>query len=998
MKVIRFVLFFLVGVSLLPDGSLAAPRRAVITNGSFEDEAFPGIVSSGQRLALNGDHYKDGAHSLQWQFRPGEELKFAHGEEAVQSISFWVYLPAPRPGESLTVRLENTGTYSRSVGLNFRGWRRFVLAYNRGKFPQAIDEAVTLTAPDSEGILYLDLLEFNVRGLAALEGDSNIPYNNRFGQFHGSWYWRSSFLKPQSPPSVTPAQRAAFAEMRDRYLESYASFSETKTYLPTPDPEKALHIFEEQNAKVSIRRKEDFITGTPITGLGDIETFGFLLEWHAQKWRRHPNPEDAERALLIWDHFVEQGYCDDSSRGTTDHHLWSLRRLGPALVLLRPLLAESGRLEHAARSLVWLSTLERIFEPLAPGSLHNASYSSTSLMLGALMLMDDDDPDKITYIDRYLDWHAANAIPTILTGIRNPDFTQHFHSRHSAGYYAGDFISIGKAIYTLQCAPFSIPERVLHDFRMKYLINEFTSCETTPSAVQGNRFPFSYKWGLFGRLQGFTHKQDEQPADHFLFTNHGNTHVLGLVEFPGDPRDTQSQVQGSLRRWGRNYAREPQLFRHDAVATFENAEAKPAPSGFLPLNFANLSTFRRDDWMVALAGYDQYVPAGEFSNHGTHARYFFNGSLWIHGQGEPVINQVDSGYEAAGFDYNHVPGTTAIVLDADELPGERFLYSTEAFSGGVHLAGEHGIFTTVLAGNPDSSFHARKSYFCFGDRIVCLGSGIANSNAKPTHTTLFQVNLSRGGTAQRVGEETLDEVPSQKSWQNQNTLTLSDPKANGYYLFPDQKLVVERREFVTQGPVSRAPSPTSVAYLDHGSAPQSAGYRYVVMVRPGEEKLAQFAARMAGKNPPLPLVEAVGEAHVVIDAEHGLEGYVAFAGHNFRRGLLRSIDHAAVVTVERVSGDELRFAVGNPDLDLLPHPNPTETKRFLAGETPITAIIDGLWQAELNESLEDPWQYGSLPEWSVQADPVRGVTRITYDATLGRSLNLRLRRMEEMRP
>ncbi len=152
----------------------ANPRKAVLTPGSFEDETLPNIVFEGQPgLSLNEDHFKDGKFSLQWDFTAGEQFRFSHGQDAIQSVSIWVYLRTPRPNDSLTVSLDESGAFTRSVGLNFKGWRRFVLAYNKGKFPQEISQQITFTPPESEGTIFLDLLEFNVPALASLEGDIN---------------------------------------------------------------------------------------------------------------------------------------------------------------------------------------------------------------------------------------------------------------------------------------------------------------------------------------------------------------------------------------------------------------------------------------------------------------------------------------------------------------------------------------------------------------------------------------------------------------------------------------------------------------------------------------------------------------------------------------------------------------------------------------------------------------------------------------------------------
>lgn len=45
--------------------------------------------------------------------------------------------------------------------------------------------------------------------------------------------------------------------------------------------------------------------------------------------------------------------------------------------------------------------------------------------------------------------------------------------------------------------------------------------------------------------------------------------------------------------------------------------------------------------------------------------------------------------------------------------------------------------------NFTSDFVARKSVFCFDNRMICLGTGITNSNADyPTETTLFQTKFN----------------------------------------------------------------------------------------------------------------------------------------------------------------------------------------------------------------------------------------------------------------
>ena len=81
--------------------------------------------------------------------------------------------------------------------------------------------------------------------------------------------------------------------------------------------------------------------------------------------------------------------------------------------------------------------------------------------------------------------------------------------------------------------------------------------------------------------------------------------------------------------------------------------------------------------------------------------------------------------------------------------------STENFAGTSSLEGRHGMFAMKLKEadykNFTPDFVARKSAFCFDNRIVCLGTGISNSNAQyPTETTLFQSEYRPGKAANSV--------------------------------------------------------------------------------------------------------------------------------------------------------------------------------------------------------------------------------------------------------
>ncbi|NQZ59487.1 MAG: hypothetical protein HRT88_18710, partial [Lentisphaeraceae bacterium] len=780
-------------VSLLLLLGLNGSLFSASSSPKFRDGLTPSSIV-GKKVSKDTKYFQHGKDSLKWDFTPGAELKlsFLKLDPKINHVKFWVYSETPQTGK-LKVSL-NTALDTYSIGLNFKNWRAFYIRFKDLKKPKSADKQVTITAPGHKGTLWLDSFNF-LKELKNLEGDSNIPFNNEHGQDNGSWYWRSSYVKPEIGSAVSAENKKAFAKMRERYLEVFANYSESKDYVKKHDLDDAIEVYNELLEKYKIKRIDGHVSGLPLAKSTGRKEVSSLLLWYAQKWRRNPSKEAAEKALLILDYFVERGYCDDSSRGYPGHHYYSLSQMGPAMALLRPLLIERGRLDEIVKGQVWMSTLERIFEPLTPGSKHNPSYTSMRMMLGALMIMDDADPVKEMYIKRYLAWHEANAVPTILTGHRNPDFTQFFHSRHSSGYYVIDFIHLGKMLYTLQCPEFKIPDRIMHNYKMKYLISEFTHCDTSPSMATVNRIPFSYIWGLHGRLQGGSGKSNFKDLDLFPSTNTGNAYALGLVKFDDN---SQEMLQGSLHRWSKSL--DPKLFDMDTLKLFENQTPKDAPTGFLPLPFSNLSTFRRENWMVSLAGYNKYIPSGEYGGGSAHARYFFNGCMWIQSKGDPAVSQEGSGYEVEGFDYNHIPGTSAIVLGPDELKAESgFIYGEESFSGGVHLNGQQGIFSTIISGNPDPTFKARKSFFCFGDRIICMGTGISNENKLESHTTLFQVNLSQGNKSDYLDGAVVDQIPFQKNNVNEQASVIIDSKSNGFYIYPNHRIHLERKNNKTMG-------------------------------------------------------------------------------------------------------------------------------------------------------------------------------------------------------
>lgn len=82
-------------------------------------------------------------------------------------------------------------------------------------------------------------------------------------------------------------------------------------------------------------------------------------------------------------------------------------------------------------------------------------------------------------------------------------------------------------------------------------------------------------------------------------------------------------------------------------------------------------------------------------------------------------------------------------------------------------------------------FVARKSVFCFENRMICLGTGIHNSNNEyPTETTLFQSTFQKGKSTILVNGEEEKEIGFKKklSGTTEKLLSIRDGYNNHYFV------------------------------------------------------------------------------------------------------------------------------------------------------------------------------------------------------------------------
>ncbi len=337
----------------------------------------------------------------------------------------------------------------------------------------------------------------------------------------------------------------------------------------------------------------------------------------------------------------------------------------------------------------------------------------------------------------------------------------------------------------------------------------------------------------------------------------------------------------------------------------EGVQPAQAPQGFFVYNYGSAGIFRRADWMVTLKGYTTDVWGSEiYVKDNRYGRYQSYGSVQIMGKGNPV-SRAGSGFVQEGWDWNRLPGTTTIHLPFElldsPLKGTTMAHSKENFSGSSSLEGKNGMFAMKLMErdykNFTPDFVARKSVFCFDNRMICLGTGITNSNADyPTETTLFQTKYN--GVDSKVGK---------------GAYWLHDGYDNYYHVVDgtvrsqvaEQESRHEKTRAVTKGKFSSA-------WIEHGKAPKDGTYEYMVLIQPSATDLDEVR-----KTPTYEVLQRNQTAHVVYDKKTGITAYAAFETYRPDGDkLISAIPAETMVMYMREPDKGIRLSVCDPNLNI----------------------------------------------------------------------------------
>ncbi|MDE5636698.1 MAG: sugar lyase, partial [Alistipes sp.] len=614
---------------------------------------------------------------------------------------------------------------------------------------------------------------------------------------------------------------------------------------------------------------------------------------------------DAERAetermyIQLTRHLLDQGFTAGSALGTLHHLGYSMRNFYTAPYVMREVLRREGMLDEVQQAMEWFSGLGEVKRiPEVKGMDIDAFNTSLTGRLAALLIM-DDSPRKTLYLRRFSEW-ADNGLQYAegLAPCFKSDGTVYHHRRHYPAYAVGGFTGAVNAVWLFAGTDFAVG-RTGHENLKRALLEMRFYCNLR-----------SFPLALSGR------HPDGRGA---LIPKHYAR--LAEAGSPDGSRAIDPELAAAYMRVapkpGDRYSKR---FRAAGIAP------ERAPEGCRVYGYNASLAMRRDGWLLTAAGHSRYLWSAEiYQGCNLYGRYLTHGSLQLLGDGEPV-SAFGSGFRQEGWDWCHIPGTTAVeiprkrmeatVLNVDTFSGyEEMLLSDETFCGGASHRGRNGAFGMILHEHDkyNGSLRARKSFFFFDNRVIALGSDIENDAEGGVHTTLFQNTLDTTAAPTRIDGAEVGAFPFRTTLADGGCLR--DRFGNAWFV-PRGRVCVtrerqhslhEERATPTEGDFERA-------WIDHGEGMVRDGsYEYLMLVHPTDSQAEECTASL-----PYEVCACNRTLHAVRDLATGIYAAVAFEASDSLPGseCVAAVSRPCILLASRDTDGALTLSVADPDLAL----------------------------------------------------------------------------------
>ena len=474
-------------------------------------------------------------------------------------------------------------------------------------------------------------------------------------------------------------------------------------------------------------------------------------------------------------YMLQCGVYEGSVLGARHIIDYALRPLYMSFHVMAYEIRERGLADEVSRLCMWYCRMVKqgAYKGMYVYRATADDFNNDAIGFAAGALLIPDKKKASVWLMVLKDWLDRNMSPAPgVLGIFKEDGCVYHHCGHYPGYGMPALVGVLPIVWALTGTPFAIEKESWSNIRKALEILKFSS-SSGRAGVAGS-IPLSFA----GRNVNVYQSLDDKPFKYFALASH---------------------------------------FYNDAPIEEEKNGNK---SMYMACSMAH----RNNGRLVIMKGCSKYMWAGEcYPGSNMYNRYNSFGAVEI-----LADTLAESGYNIEGYDFRHLPGTTAIISDwedfkskpvrVDEYAGvEEMLISDQSFAGGVS-DGKNGMFSAILKEHPkyNGTHRAIKSGFFVEDFLLFIGSDINNISEYPTETTLFQ-NF--------IGDKEAD-----------NTLT--DIIGNIYYVPEGQNVEVrvENQSCPLSTDSGFAEGRYKTAVIKHGISPVDACYVYAVGIDGAPEK------------------------------------------------------------------------------------------------------------------------------------------------------------------
>ena len=910
-------------------------------------------TASNGGLSISDHHYKMGSQSLKWDWTGGDVITIDNPAINAADVTdyykhtcdFWVWNGTPQPGSKIRVEFMNgaTAQYWFDYYLDYTGWRRAVRSYSydmsKKASPSATFTSVRIIAPAAgSGSLHFDAMRWVGDRFTRFRDAQNPDIAGFYASTGYSYPFASEPDISSSAPTAT--ELADLATLRSRWLAATKGGVPSALSVTTASASfTAMNIIDDANNGI---RGQVIDSTDPIDGWPDSQGWAMTL---ARDYAHGTATANASRdkMLLLARHLADQGHVANSN--SVPGIWYDYMNLPKALVLMAPAYDAATKAQmwdyfrwNFKLGEFWNTDWERNTDDL---------YCGEFQMLGAILFLSPDDTEAVRQLKGFKRHLDRFFIPS--EGSEDavkPDGLSFHHRSHYNGYmYAWN--AVVDTHYQLRGTQFQMGFPAYQTFRNALLTMMRMSADGTSTGTDVGYFGHS----LSGR-NAFS-----------MNLAFGRDHLRRLGEIGGMLLGENADpvvAKAYNRRFG--------LTGSNSHALFAPYGAEAPPDGFLQFNYSPLGIYRRANWVASIRAPQRFFWSSEiYETTNRYGRYQSYGALEILYHGGKAM----CGEQIEGWDWNHMPGTTTIVLPDSKLvalgDGED-VRSQINFSGALAFRdGQSGLYAgnfqeSNANANHNPGFVWRKSWFAFENEIVCLGSDIANNDAvNPTATTLFQGKLATQGTAITLDGNSITSFPHSSTTSGVSSHWLLDAYGTGYLVQPGTEVKITRST-QTSANQSGSGSPTTAdfakAWLDHGTAPNAAGYEYAVLPGIDATALATAAnnhATVATK--PYEVIQRDTTAHVVKWKADGKIGYALFnttalppATKN--AGLLAAVERPCLVMTQPGTGSDSWLSVVDPDLNFS-NPEASYGLADASRARTLDITVNGLWA--IDSPTTDMW-------------------------------------------